>query len=348
MLTRSRTQRLHNDDMSSSDQRPSTPAAATPAAIPFDNIPGPGSFNGRSNGLEWLKKFELWARCRQLSDDTKLAALQLHLVDAATTWSDVLRDDQKDTWTHFRDAFTARYGRDQQNSWQRAGQLWSVRQNDDECVMDFVDRVQLMGRECHVPDDMQMSAIVNGMRSSLRRHVLRQSPADLAALRQAARTAEQNQQYDDDDDRHASGAIQRIEQRLDNLTLHLLAANDKTDYHSSDRRRSTSADRRRQPSQSPSRSDRRERRQQQSDYRSPSPAMRRQAARPSYVGRRVQFDNTTVGEQPNYRSTRTTFSPCDSCGRTNHRRENCYFRYAECAACHRVGHLQQVCRSASQ
>ena len=52
---------------------------ATPAVPPVDNLPGPGAFDGRSDGVEWLKRFELWARCRQLTDDTKMAALQLHL-----------------------------------------------------------------------------------------------------------------------------------------------------------------------------------------------------------------------------------------------------------------------------
>jgi ribosomal protein S15P/S13E len=329
--------------MSSSEQQSSTPAAATPASIPFDNIPGPGSFNGRSNGLEWLKKFELWARCRQLSDDTKLAALQLHLVDAAATWTDVLHENQKDTWTHFKAAFVARYEQDQHNSWQRAGQLWSARQTDDERVMDFIDRVQLMGRECNVPDNMQMSAIVNGMRSSLRSHILRQNPADLTALRQAARIAEHNEQYDDD--KHESDAIQRIEQRLDNLTLHLLSAKN-MDYRN-DQHESPPVERQQQQSQSSPRFDRRGRQHEQPNYRSPSPAFRRQTVRPSYVGRRVTF-NPAAREQPTNRSTRSNFPPCDSCGRTNHRREQCYFRLAECAACHRVGHLQQVCRSASQ
>ncbi|KAK3701958.1 hypothetical protein RRG08_017848 [Elysia crispata] len=39
------------------------------------------------------------------------------------------------------------------------------------------------------------------------------------------------------------------------------------------------------------------------------------------------------------------FSACQSCGKTNHSRENCYFREAECKACHKKGHIQSVCRS---
>ena len=39
------------------------------------------------------------------------------------------------------------------------------------------------------------------------------------------------------------------------------------------------------------------------------------------------------------------FSACQSRGKTNHSRENCYFREAECKACHKKGHIQSVCRS---
>ncbi|KAK3769385.1 hypothetical protein RRG08_055103, partial [Elysia crispata] len=39
------------------------------------------------------------------------------------------------------------------------------------------------------------------------------------------------------------------------------------------------------------------------------------------------------------------FSACQSCRKTNHSRENSYFREAECKACHKKGHIQSVCRS---
>lgn len=320
-----------------------------PAAAGFDNMPGPGMFNGRSDGIGWLKRFELWARCRRLTEDTMVAALQLHLVDAAATWADVLADNERDTWTNFRAAFVARYGPSEQLAWQRAGHLWSVRQETDEPALDFVARVQQLARGANVPADMQMSVIVNGLQPPLRSHVLRQIPADMVALQQAVRAAE-------DHERLASGdantsAIRRIEQRLEELTLHALTADTNRRHQRSPSPSAERADYRRPPPQRAWRQPQRPRRLPYPNSRAPYTSDRRRTTTPSPVRspsaeRRVAFA-VVDDERPGAREPSNRLPPCDSCGRRNHRRDECYFRWAECAACHRVGHLQAVCRSAA-
>lgn len=341
MLTRSRTR---SSAIMSSTQHPTFAAA--------DSIPGPGAFDGRSDGLDWLRKFELWSRCRQFSDDTMLAAIQLYFVDAAATWSNVLDDDQKDSWTHFRAAFVERFVVDKRNALQRTGQLWTIQQRDGEPVVEYVDRVRAIGRDCNASDDLLLSSAVNGMRSSLRRRVIHKNPTDLHALLDVSTAAEHDERLDTDNG--DTDAIRRIEQRLDRLTLHLVSA----DKHSSSvrfRDRSASPDDHRRQSSpvapSTSRYSRRERlgaEMQSTSYRSPSPADRHPSVRSPYAGRRVTFD-TAVDRRPasGVRSSRAKFPPCDSCGRTNHRRDQCYFRWAECTSCRRVGHTSSVCRSAS-
>lgn len=342
MLTRS-------SSSSATRNMENTSSNRQPAFDVIDNIPGPGAFNGRSNGLQWLRKFELWSRCRQYTDDTKLAAIQLLLADSAATWANVLNDDQKDSWSHFRDAFIERFSSsDNQHSWQRTEQLWNVQQNDDEPVLDFIDRVRLLAHDCSASDDLTMSAVIHGMRDSLRRRVIQKEPADLSAMRRVAKTAE----FDDrlSTDNCDSDAIKRIEQRLDRLTLHFVSANN----HSStvhDRSRSPSSDDRRRRTSPVATSTFSRREQlgaelQSTHYRSPSPVNRRSSdTRSPYVGRRVTF-NSAVDKRPVVRPSRASnFPPCDSCGRSNHRREHCYFRWAECTSCRRVGHISSACRS---
>jgi hypothetical protein len=322
MITRS--QRKNMNDINQ-------PAAA--AAL-NDSLPGPGTFNGRSNGAEWLKRFELWAQCRQLTNDIKLAAIQLHLVDAAATWADVLAADEKDTWPHFRTAFVTRYGPNNQSAWQRFGQLWTVRQNTDERALDFIARVQQLARSADVPVAMQISAIINGLQPAIRSYILRQNPVDLAALRQAAVAAEHHEQFAGD---NTSDAIQRIEQRLDQLTMHAISAVDRQQ-----RRRSPSVESDNISRQSPRQYlDRRNRQPRRSQ--SPLPRPHRQSSI-SPSDRRVTFDPAIDDRQR--RPDRGTYPPCDNCGRRNHRRRDCYFRWSQCATCHRVGHTQSVCRSA--
>ncbi|GFN87707.1 hypothetical protein PoB_001421300 [Plakobranchus ocellatus] len=41
----------------------------------------------------------------------------------------------------------------------------------------------------------------------------------------------------------------------------------------------------------------------------------------------------------------STFPPCLSCGKTNHKRSDCYFKDATCNKCHKKGHIQSACKS---
>lgn len=54
--------------------------------------------------------------------------------------------------------------------------------------------------------------------------------------------------------------------------------------------------------------------------------------------------STHVHAVQSYKTPRK-FPPCQSCGKTNHSRSDCYFREAECNTCHKSGHIQSVCRS---
>ncbi len=361
-------------------------AAAAPAAALIDTLPGPGIFRGRptEHGLDWLAKFELWSRCRSCPEEVMVAAFQLHLEEGAATWMHALPDTERDTWYHLRAAFVARYGPNRNTGWQRASELWAMQQTANETALDFADRVQRLAREADVAVDVTMGAILNGLRPSLRGAIIRQNPADLTALRAAARNAEMTEMTSSENN---AEAIRRIEQQLQQLTLHAMTS-------SADRGRPASRDRDRQtpPSRSPS-WDRRtnaDRRQQQPSYDRRPPHLRdafrgrqqgdyrRQQDRPSRTPaadddaqsaprQHDQGDGDVDRRQENFRYRRSqspaaerhvtfaetrdgrarqSFPPCDSCGRKNHPRSRCYYRNAECAFCGRVGHIQDVCRAA--
>ncbi|GFS18486.1 hypothetical protein ElyMa_005007400 [Elysia marginata] len=48
---------------------------------------------------------------------------------------------------------------------------------------------------------------------------------------------------------------------------------------------------------------------------------------------------------PRNESSRPSFLPCLSYGKTKHKRSNCYFKGATCNKCHKRGHIQTVCKS---
>lgn len=52
--------------------------------------------------------------------------------------------------------------------------------------------------------------------------------------------------------------------------------------------------------------------------------------------------------QPSRKSqTTSSYPPCQSCGKTNHRRADCYLREAICKRCKKQGHIQTVCKTNS-
>ena len=74
-------------------------------------------------------------------------------------------------------------------------------------------------------------------------------------------------------------------------------------------------------------------------------SQRNGSARAQYRGR----SNRDSGSKTKSQSTASTFDPqqCKCCGGTSHRAEECRFRDVTCHQCGKKGHIQRVCRSAS-
>ncbi len=321
----------------------------------MDQLPGPGTFSGRSNesGKNWLERFELWANCKGYSEDVRKAALALYLQESAATWLQVLSDAEKDTFPHLRTAFLKRYGVDQQPDWQRASQLWTLQQQSGESALDFIAKIQRAARDVRMTEELQCLAVINGLRPSIRAHVLRQNPADIASIRQAAVLAEQTESpVSTTDDRLA-----RIEHQLQLLTVNSLDRDRRHEASHFDRRVPRTDSRESSASRSPPRAPAVER-------RSPIPshdydnAVCRSSSRP-----RQQYDepahaterHVVFADEGHRRYTGDNFNQqqsrepmptlCASCGRSNHRRSDCYFREAVCTHCRKVGHIARACRS---
>lgn len=247
--TRRRCENNSTRNMASNGQSIGNVATATPTATHPDSLPGPGIFHGHigDRGLDWLHKFELWARCKGFNDSIKVAAMSLHLDDAAATWLQVLPEADRNNWEHLRAAFVARYGPSQQAGWQRVSQLWTTQQMPGEPVLDFIAKIQRLSQDANIPAELQIHAIINGLRPSLRTFVLRQNPIDIAALRQVAYLAEQTELPSVD---ASADAIRRIEEQLQQLTLHTLQSTSSGRNPSNDRRQPEED--RRQVTRSPS------------------------------------------------------------------------------------------------
>ncbi|GFR63427.1 hypothetical protein ElyMa_001894800 [Elysia marginata] len=63
------------------------------------------------------------------------------------------------------------------------------------------------------------------------------------------------------------------------------------------------------------------------------------------IGIKTPGTGQTGTPTPRNQSSRPSFPSCLSCGKTNHKRSNCYFKDATCNKCHKKGHIQTVCKS---
>jgi hypothetical protein len=206
--------------------------------------------------------------------------------------------------------------------WQRAGQVWTIEQQANQSVDDYVASIVNAANNSGLTDEQVNQAIIKGLRPSIRQYVLRQQPADLDELRSAAKLAEQTEIPATSGSDAITSSIARLEEQMKLLTVAAFAG-----------RQQSPADDNRQ--QWPERFQQR--------VSSPNRARRQVDADRYYRRRDVTFaDDVPVRghEEP------SSFSACDSCGRTDHPRRSCRYRFATCSSCGKTGHLSSVCRSA--
>lgn len=313
------------------------------------DLPGPGSFHGRpeEDGQSWLATFELWLQFRSINGERKAAALALHLKDSAAAWYQSLADNRRDTFARLRAAFIERYGAARLAPWQRAGLAWSIEQQPQQSVDDYMVAVTNAAKDAGLNDQQTIHAVIKGLRPSIRQYVIRQQPANIDNLRAAATLAEQTElpttTAPSSNDAIAA-TVARLEDQLRQLTVATLAG----------RGRSPSPSRR-PPSPPPSHFAARRTAADYDDQRdynySYSDNYSRRYNNVLPDRRRVRFSEPSVSSRVNaadLQPTSPSYNPCDSCGRRNHPRHMCRYRGATCATCGLVGHLASVCRSVSR
>jgi hypothetical protein len=74
--------------------------------------------------------------------------------------------------------------------WKEAGDLFNQSQRPDERVDDFITRLKRCAKRLNITDDTLHFAVIHGLRSPIRLHVLQQGVQDLEHTLRAARIAE--------------------------------------------------------------------------------------------------------------------------------------------------------------
>ena len=120
-----------------------------------DALPGPGQFCGRGDeiGQSWLENLEFWLQFRGINEERKVAALALLLKDKTAAWYQSLPADRKNTFSDLRALFAERYGRTRLAQWQQAGLVWTLKQQKQQSVDDFIAAVMNAARNAGLTDE---------------------------------------------------------------------------------------------------------------------------------------------------------------------------------------------------
>lgn len=157
-----------------------------------DSLIAPKPFEGRADedAEFFVNYFERYSAYRGLNDINKLHLFGILLHGGAADWLSTLSSVDTATYASLLAVFKANYFKSEQLRWKEASELWNQPQGPTERVDDFITRIRRAARRLNITEDMLHYAVLNGLRSPIRCHVLQQGVKNLQATIDAARIAE--------------------------------------------------------------------------------------------------------------------------------------------------------------
>jgi hypothetical protein len=201
-----------DDELKMSSKSPTTAgvttAAATTTAVATDRVRSspssisdriiaPELFTARANtdAESWLESFERYCEYKQYGPEDRLTLLPLLMRETASDWISTLSKETFHSYDSLREAFKRNYFSPAELAWQLQGNLWRESQRSDEKVDEFISRVRKRARRLNLESTAITDIIINGLRPSIRMHVLLQKasgvgPTTLEDLVKFSRLAE--------------------------------------------------------------------------------------------------------------------------------------------------------------
>lgn len=299
-------------------------------------IPAPFYGKQEEDVVEFLRTIDLWSTLRRADDEAKRATLALLLKGNASSWFHTQPNTITSSYRALKDALIDRYGPRPTHAWKATADLWQLRQQKEQSTDDFITAVVKAGHRIGIEDDQLHLVALNGLRPSIRQHVIQHPIKDLDDLRQWGRLTELSLQDAPDDDsslRATARELAELKDEIRRLRIHSI--------QSPPASRSTS------PAPATPPTSRRVQFQSDSTGASHSNTPRYQR---STTDHRPHFRNSDQRRTPTGTSSTANYgnNRCGNCGGKHVRHSNCPARDKTCFYCRKVGHFQSVCRSASR
>ena len=204
--------RIYNDSSSEEEMDPQQPAQAPPQQQP-EVHPGaqqpqlqqnnmlalsfrPPSFDGNKTELasRWLKNFNRYADLAGAHARNRCDLMGLMLTGSAETWFNSLPQEQRNNYAGLEQVFRQRYINAEHTRLERQLKTISRQQQSGESVDNYFTDARSRMEEQHFDNELQMTLLINGLRSDLKGLVLQHRPfANVEQLIEKARNIEDSQ-----------------------------------------------------------------------------------------------------------------------------------------------------------
>ena len=165
----------------------------------------------------WWGDVENWCTYKKLSDREKIGLIPLLLKDGAKQWFHSIDAEDRDTFDKIREKFMTQYERDEIYKWRDSAAVWATVQGEKQSVEEYFTEVVKKAQRANLSDEQTRYSIINGLKKHIRQAVLQHEPEDLQEIKKWAMIAESS--GSDHDNSDIMGIIQRMEKKLDEMTV---------------------------------------------------------------------------------------------------------------------------------
>jgi len=147
-------------------------------------VPFTGQAKDPGAAEESLRHFINYCQCREYNDDITKALFKVLMVGAAGDWLGSLSEQTRDSWWQLKEAFNSRYKAPDVVKYRSARHIFCRKQGPDESVDQYYTQMRKLGK------DIEVDAIINGLKSHISAYVIQQKAATLDDILKNARIPE--------------------------------------------------------------------------------------------------------------------------------------------------------------
>ena len=181
----------------------------------------PSQFCGTSteDADSWSREFHNYCQYKAYDNAKVLALFKVLLKGNAALWLESQAPETVNDWAALKTAFDDRYKTPEVMRYRSAKEIFSRKQQSDECADDFVANMQKLARTIGADDQMTRYAILNGLRPALQSYVTQREPKTMHELLQAARMAELTAPSASETNSPLANQLANVEEQLKQMSL---------------------------------------------------------------------------------------------------------------------------------